>query len=42
MDLSDAEAVKFWPVYDQYAAELSRIYDTKIGLLSDYAETTAA
>jgi hypothetical protein len=38
MGLSDAEAEKFWPVYDQYAAELSRIYDTKIALLSDYTE----
>jgi Spy/CpxP family protein refolding chaperone len=38
MDLSDAEAEKFWPVYDQYAAELSRIYDTKIALLKDYAD----
>jgi Spy/CpxP family protein refolding chaperone len=38
MDLSDAEAEKFWPVYDQPAAELSRIYDTKIALLNDYAE----
>jgi Spy/CpxP family protein refolding chaperone len=38
MDLSDAEAEKFWPVYDQYAAELSRIYDAKIALLKDYAE----
>jgi Spy/CpxP family protein refolding chaperone len=38
MDLSEAEAVKFWPVYDQYATELSRIYDTKIALLNDYAE----
>jgi Spy/CpxP family protein refolding chaperone len=38
MDLSDAEAEKFWPVYDRYAAELSRIYDTKIALLNDYAE----
>jgi hypothetical protein len=38
MDLSDAEAEKFWPVYDQYAAELSRIYNTKIALLNDYAE----
>src|SRR5258707_161390 len=25
MELSDAEAEKFWPVYDQYAAELSKI-----------------
>jgi Spy/CpxP family protein refolding chaperone len=38
MGLSDAEAEKFWPVYDQYAAALSRIYDTKIALLNDYAE----
>src|SRR6267142_994494 len=38
MGLSDAEAVKFWPVYDRYAAELSKIYDTKIALLNDYAE----
>ena len=38
MELSDAEAQKFWPVYDQYGAELSRIYDTKIALLKDYAE----
>jgi Spy/CpxP family protein refolding chaperone len=37
MDLSDSEAEKFWPVYDRYAAELSRIYDTKIALLNDYA-----
>jgi len=38
MGLSDAEAEKFWPVYDRYAAELSRVYDTKIALLNDYAE----
>jgi hypothetical protein len=38
MDLSDAEAEKFWPVYDQYAAELSKIYDVKIALLHDYAD----
>jgi Spy/CpxP family protein refolding chaperone len=38
MDLSDAEAERFWPVYDQYSAELSRVYDTKIALLNDYTE----
>ncbi len=38
MDLTDAEAEKFWPVYDQYAAELSRIYDTKLALLKDYVD----
>ena len=37
MQLSDAEAEKFWPVYDQYAAELSSIYDVKLALLKDYA-----
>jgi len=38
MQLSDAEAEKFWPVYDQYAADLSKIYDVKIALLKDYAD----
>ena len=38
MELSDAEAEKFWPVYDQYATELSKIYDVKIALLKDYAD----
>jgi hypothetical protein len=36
MQLSDAEAEKFWPVYDQYAAELAKIYDVKVALLNDY------
>jgi hypothetical protein len=38
MDLTDTEAVKFWPLYDRYAADLSKIYDTKIALLNDYAD----
>lgn len=38
MDLTDSEAERFWPVYDQYAAELTTIYDTKITLLNDYAD----
>jgi hypothetical protein len=38
MELSDAAAEKFWPVYDQYATELSKIYDVKIALLKDYAD----
>src|SRR5882762_11746239 len=40
MGLSDAEAEKFWPVYDRYAAELSGIYDTKIALLTTTLKTT--
>jgi hypothetical protein len=39
LELSDAEAEKFWPVYDQYAAELAKIYDVKLALLNDYADS---
>lgn len=38
MDLTDAEAEKFWPVYDRYAADLAKIYDRKIALLQEYLE----
>jgi hypothetical protein len=38
MGLTDGEAEKFWPVYDRYAADLSKIYDTKLALLNDYTE----
>ena len=38
MELSDAEAEKFWPIYDHYATDLTKIYDVKIGLLKDYAD----
>lgn len=38
MELSDTEAEKFWPVYDQYSSELSKIYDVKIAMLKDYAD----
>jgi hypothetical protein len=38
MELTDAEAEKFWPVYDQYTTELSKIYDAKLALLKDYAD----
>jgi len=36
--LTDAEATKFWPVYDQYSAELSKIYDTRYTLIKEYAQ----
>ena len=38
MDLTDAEAEKFWPVYDRYAADAAKIYDTKIALFQEYLE----
>ena len=37
LDLTDDEAVKFWPIYDQYTADLGKINDTKIALIKDYA-----
>src|SRR5215467_251335 len=40
MDLTDAEAEKFWPVYDRYASDLSKIYDTKIALFQEYLENS--
>src|SRR5215831_20625830 len=38
MDLTDADAEKFWPVYNRYAADLAKIYDTKIALFQEYLE----
>src|SRR5215470_1957589 len=40
MDLTDAEAEKFWPVYDRYAADLAKIYDAKIALFQEYLATS--
>jgi hypothetical protein len=37
LTLTDAEAQKFWPLYDQYSAELARINDTKLSLVKEYA-----
>jgi hypothetical protein len=38
MDLTDAEAEKFWPLYNRYAADMEKIYDTKIALFQEYLE----
>lgn len=37
LTLTDAEATKFWPLYDQYAAELTKVNDTKYQLIKEYA-----
>jgi hypothetical protein len=36
LQLTDAEAVKFWPIYDQYTAELTKINDAKYGVIKEY------
>jgi hypothetical protein len=38
LKLTDAEATKFWPIYDQYTAELIKINDKKFGLIQEYAD----
>jgi hypothetical protein len=37
LQLTDAEAVKFWPIYDQYTAELVKVNDAKYGAIKEYA-----
>ena len=39
MDLTDVEAEKFWPVYDQYTADVAKINDTKAALIEEYWQT---
>jgi hypothetical protein len=41
LQLTDAEAVKFWPIYDQYTAELVKINDAKYGAIKEYATNYA-
>jgi hypothetical protein len=38
LKLTEAEATKFWPVYDQYITELIAINDKKFALIQDYAD----
>lgn len=38
LKMTDAEATKFWPIYDQYVSELIVINNTKFGLIQDYAD----
>jgi hypothetical protein len=35
--LTETEATKFWPVYDQYAAEMSKHYDQFYSVIKEYA-----
>jgi hypothetical protein len=39
MPLTDTEAQKFWPVYDQYTAELVKINNDKYALIQEYAQS---
>lgn len=39
LPLTEAEAVKFWPVYDRYVVDHSKIYDTRYALIKEYAQS---
>lgn len=38
MQLTEAEAQKFWPVYDEYAVEENTIVDTRVTMIKEYAQ----
>ena len=36
--LTETEATKFWPLYDQYAADMSKHFDEFYALIKEYAQ----
>ncbi len=42
MNLSDSEAEKFWPVYEQYISDLVKLNGTKYALIKQYIQTKGA
>src|SRR6516164_2175942 len=38
MDFTEEEDAKFWPIYREYEAELSKINDDRIALIKEYAD----
>ena len=41
LNLTEAEAQRFWPIYDQYTAEMTKIFDRKFDLIKEYAANYA-
>lgn len=37
LQLAEAEATKFWPVYDRYSTELGKLGDQRYALIKEYA-----
>ena len=38
MNLTDTQAEKFWPVYDAYTQEITKLGDARYALVKDYAK----
>jgi hypothetical protein len=39
MQLSAADAAKFWPIYSEYDAELTKVNDLRVANIQEYART---
>src|SRR5215218_3814651 len=39
--MTDTEATRFWPVYDQYVGEMTKLHDGFYGTIKDYATNSA-
>jgi len=39
MQLSAADAAKFWPIYAEYEAELTKLNDLRVANIQEYART---
>ena len=39
MPLTEAEATKFWPLYDRYISETIKVNDKRFALLKEYAQS---
>jgi hypothetical protein len=40
MTLTDTQAEKFWPIYEQYVSELVKINDAKYALIKEYLQSS--
>jgi hypothetical protein len=38
LTLTDSEATKFWPLYEQYSAEFGKINDARAALVKEYSD----
>lgn len=38
LQLTESEATKFWPIYDRYSTELSKLGDQRYALIKEYAD----
>src|SRR5712692_11876055 len=38
LTLTDSEATKFWPVYEQYSADFTKVNDTRTAIIKEYSE----